>query len=145
MTLNPLNTTVFNLLLQSAGAAPIGVQLSWPSLSNARDRIIALDFTLDTNAVAANRYLGIQMIDGVGTILVASSPFIQPANTVFRYLVSVGAEFNHETNIDYVTLPLPPDIFVTSTVFLQTTVLNWNAGDRYLTNNYLYARQANPR
>jgi hypothetical protein len=114
-----------NIMLTPAAGSNWKLQSSMPL----RWEVIALQCTLTTSAAVANRQMSVVVFDRLNNPIVRiPTNFTQAAGLAYSYYFYNGAT-HLQTNTTWITAPFPQGVFLDNGMYLQSRVVNLDAGD----------------
>lgn len=130
MIRNAFDIAVFNHHFSKQGPASVGTDFVLSPPSNNRSELIAMSFSLDTDANAGNRTVRLHFKRGVNDLIVGCAAVSQIANTIFNYVVGQHGTFSTASDVDshFIAIPSLPILLETDTI--ESEVVNIEAGDQ---------------
>jgi hypothetical protein len=142
---HPLDTTIFDLVVQDLADPAPGILAGLTSPTNARILVVAVRLVLVTSAGGANRTVHLHYTDGTLDLFVTPAPAVQTASSTreFNFAIGSGGPFVGATDDERVT-PLPSQLFLGPNFTLDIDVTNIQAGDQLSEIVYTYQKWFNP-
>ena len=94
-------------------------------------RLMGIQFTLVTDANAANRQVNLIIDDGTNTLLTIPAPAVQTASTTVIYNYGVALPFNNNATALVQTAPLPDKLLLKLLYRIRTSTTNRQVTDNY--------------
>jgi hypothetical protein len=109
----------------------VGLNASEAVPTGARWRLMTGQFTLACSAVAANRYVQIQITSAAGIVLRVPAQVAQTANITAVYFCGSGMPIYVPVGDTKYSVPIPNGMFIPAGGLIGTVTLNIDAGDQW--------------
>ncbi len=138
---HPLDVSVFDFISQVNANPAAAAQTVLGDSGASRMLLVGCQFTLTTDANAANRIVGLVWNDPVGEILRLDVPVVQTASLAhdYTFAVGIGDAYVAAISLKRVT-PLPSQMYFGGTGFISTFITNVQAGDQLSNIVFSYLR-----
>lgn len=129
MIRNPLHTAVFQIALTELSNVAGNVAIVIPGVTNARSELVAVSFTLTTDATVASRSPYVQLQSPSLTMDMAFHTLPTTASLISRYLFGKGLNPVSDVDSRAYQCPLPDDVYLFENWNINIHLTNGVAGD----------------
>jgi len=128
--LNPFLDTISNYHFSTLPNPLAGLEAHSQAITNARSELRALEFTLVTDANAANRQIRLNISNPTYDIDIGIGYSIVPASATVHYVFGVGLQAQAITNGDRIISPITPGIYLLEDYYINILIDNIQATDQ---------------